>query len=133
MIGARPAATLALSSALFATLRHAEPPGNGEQRPGRLRIPEQSHLPLARRRSIWCTRDGLEPPGGFRASLERLVALFVPVIVLAVTSLLGWIAYLIFCRYLVSTTKDPASLKYAAIAARAFPQVLGKLFSRRGR
>jgi hypothetical protein len=47
--------------------------------------------------------------------------------------LLAWIAYLIFCRYLVNTTKDPASLKYAAVAARAFPHILGKLMSPRGR
>jgi hypothetical protein len=54
------------------------------------------------------------------------VALVVPVVVLAVTSLLAWISYLAFCRFLVNKTNDPASLKYAAVAARAFPHMLGK-------
>ena len=54
------------------------------------------------------------------------MALLLPVAILAGTSLLAWIAYLIFCRYMVNKTNDPASLKYAATAARAFPHMLGK-------
>jgi hypothetical protein len=40
--------------------------------------------------------------------------------VFAVSSLLSWISYLRFCRWLVGQSKDPASLRDAAIAARAF-------------
>jgi hypothetical protein len=32
-----------------------------------------------------------------------------------------WLAYLLFCRWLVRHTDDPASLEHAATAARAFP------------
>ncbi len=39
---------------------------------------------------------------------------------LAVTSLLAWLAYLLFCYRLVIRTSDSASLKHAAVAARAF-------------
>jgi hypothetical protein len=38
----------------------------------------------------------------------------------SVSSLLSWISYLRFCRWLVSQSKDPASLRDAAVAARAF-------------
>jgi hypothetical protein len=69
------------------------------------------------------------------------VVLLIPVAVLAVTSLLAWIAYLLFCRYLVNKTNDPASLKHAAVAAKAFrvgapaafAQALGRLLTLRGR
>jgi hypothetical protein len=65
--------------------------------------------------------------------LERPVALFIPIVVLAGTSLLAWVAYLIFLRFLVNKTNDAASLKHAAVAARAFPHILGKLLFPRGR
>lgn len=38
----------------------------------------------------------------------------------AVTSLVGWIGYLLFLRFLVKHTNDPASLRDAAVAAKAF-------------
>jgi len=56
---------------------------------------------------------------GVRAGWERPVAVLVVAIV-AVTSFASWIAYLLFCRFLVLHTNDPASLRHAAAAARAF-------------
>jgi hypothetical protein len=40
--------------------------------------------------------------------------------ILAVTSLAGWIAYLLFCKFLVKHTNDSTSLRDAAVAAKAF-------------
>jgi hypothetical protein len=40
--------------------------------------------------------------------------------VFAVSSLCSWIAYLMFCRWLVEQSKDSSSLRDAAIAAKAF-------------
>jgi hypothetical protein len=38
----------------------------------------------------------------------------------ALVPLLSWLAYLRFCRWLVSQSKDPSSLRHAAVAAKAF-------------
>jgi hypothetical protein len=73
--------------------------------------------------------------------LECLVVVLVVAIVVAVIPLLAWIAYLLFCCFLVNKTNDPASLKHAAVAARAFrgaapaalAQALGKVLTLRGR
>ncbi len=68
-----------------------------------------------------------------------VLIVIIPVI-LAGISLIGWISYLLFCRYLVNTTKDPASLDHAAVAAQGFrkgtasalAEVLGRLLGRGG-
>jgi hypothetical protein len=39
---------------------------------------------------------------------------------LAASPLLAWLAYLRFCRFVVTHTNSSASLKAAAVAARAF-------------
>ena len=44
----------------------------------------------------------------------------VSVAIPCVTALVRWTCYLRFCRFLVRETKSSASLKDAAIAARAF-------------
>jgi hypothetical protein len=85
-------------------------------------------------------RDGLEEPGRLKGHLERAMAVLVLGAIVALTPLACWIAYLLFCHYLVKTTKDAASLKHAATAAQAFrggafagfAQALGKLLTLRG-
>ena len=42
------------------------------------------------------------------------------IVVVAVVPLLSWLAYLRFCRWLVSQSKDPSCLHDAAVAAKAF-------------
>lgn len=42
------------------------------------------------------------------------------VIVVTAVPFLSWVAYLLFCCWLVGKSKDPASLRDAAVAARAF-------------
>jgi len=42
------------------------------------------------------------------------------VIVVAAVPFLSWVAYLLFCGWLVGKSNDPASLRDAAVAARAF-------------
>ena len=57
--------------------------------------------------------------------------------VIGLTPLAAWLAYLLFCRWLVKQTHNAEDLKHAANAARAFrgaapaaiAQVLVKLFS----
>jgi hypothetical protein len=76
-----------------------------------------------------------------RAALERLVVLLAVALIFAVTSLLAWRDYLRSCRYLVNKTNDPASLRHAATAAKAFragapmarAQAPGRLLSLRDR
>ena len=41
------------------------------------------------------------------------------ILVVALVPLLRWLAYLRFCRWLVSRSNDPSSLRDAAVAARA--------------
>lgn len=62
----------------------------------------------------------LTSPGLVKAGWERLVAVLISAIVLGGLSFLSWIAYLIFCAFLVRRTGDAASLRHAATAARAF-------------
>lgn len=50
-----------------------------------------------------------------------MLILYIAVGILAGTPLLSWIAYLLFCLWLVRNTKDPTSLQYASMAANAFP------------
>ena len=40
--------------------------------------------------------------------------------ILAMSSLTGWIAFLLFCRWLVRQSNNPASLRDAAVVVRAF-------------
>lgn len=40
--------------------------------------------------------------------------------VFAASSMFSWVAYLLFCRWLVGQSRDPSSLREAAVAARAF-------------
>jgi NADH:ubiquinone oxidoreductase subunit 2 (subunit N) len=40
--------------------------------------------------------------------------------IFAVTSLLGWVYYLRFCKWLVHYSRDSSSLRDAALVARAF-------------
>jgi len=59
----------------------------------------------------------------------------------SIAALLMWISYLLFCRFLVNTTKDAKSLEYAAKAARAyrdtwqaqFARAIGRLAARKRR
>jgi hypothetical protein len=51
---------------------------------------------------------------------ECIVVLIPVTAILAVTSLASWIAYLVFCKFLVTHTNDSTSLRDAAVAAKAF-------------
>jgi hypothetical protein len=55
-----------------------------------------------------------------RHKLEQPVAYVLGVAIVAVTTLVAWIYYLRFCRFLVKHTNDPASLRHAATAAKAY-------------
>lgn len=48
------------------------------------------------------------------------MALVVATTIIAITSLVGWLAYLRFCRFLVKHTNDSSSLRDAAVAAKGF-------------
>jgi hypothetical protein len=52
----------------------------------------------------------------------------------SVAALAGWFGYLLFCRFLVKHTNSSASLKDAAVAARAYRSAgfaqLGQAFGR---
>lgn len=59
-------------------------------------------------------------PGDEAALWECVVIVIVLAAIVAVTSLLAWLAYLLFCYRPVIRTSDSASLKHAAVAARTF-------------
>jgi hypothetical protein len=67
--------------------------------------------------------------------MERIMAIFIILGIVAFTPLAAWLAYLGFCCWLVKFTKEGDSLRHAATAARAFrgaapaaiAQVLAKL------
>ena len=60
-------------------------------------------------------------PGDEAALWECVVIVIVLAAIVAVTSLLAWLAYLLFCYRLVIRTSDSASLKHAAVAAKGVP------------
>jgi hypothetical protein len=65
--------------------------------------------------------------------VDIIVAIIMAAI-LAGASLLAWIAYLHFCRFLVKFTNSSASLRDAAVAAKVFraagPAAMAKVIGR---
>jgi len=65
------------------------------------------------------THSGPTPGRLGLAGVFQVVVVAVAAI-LALSSLAGWVAFLLFCRWLVRQSRDPASLRDAAAVAKAF-------------
>jgi hypothetical protein len=52
--------------------------------------------------------------------MERVMAILFVLGVIMLTPLAAWVAYLVFCRWLVKETHNAEDLRHAANAAKAF-------------